>query len=42
VEDEVDGLVVLLGQLLLDVGLVLAQELGVQLDVAGLVDTCVT
>lgn len=39
-EDEEDGLVILLLELLLDVGLVLAQELGVQLDVAGLVDTC--
>jgi hypothetical protein len=45
VEDEevglllVDALLALLGQLLSNVDLVLAQELGVQLDVAGLVDT---
>lgn len=40
VEDKVDGLVLLLGQLLLNVGLVLAQQLRVQLDVARLVHTC--
>lgn len=39
VEDEVDGLVLVGADLLLDVGLVLAQKLGVQTDVAGLVDT---
>lgn len=40
VEDEEDGLVLLLVQLLLDVLLVLAEQLGVELDVTGLVDTC--
>lgn len=39
VEDEVDGLVLAAGQLLLDVCLVLSEELGVELDVTGLVDT---
>jgi hypothetical protein len=39
VEDEEDGLVLLGADLLLDVGLVLLQKLGVELDVAGLVDT---
>ena len=39
VEDEEDGLVLLGLDLLLDVGLVLLQQLGVQTDVAGLVDT---
>lgn len=39
VEDEVDGLVVGGARLLLDEGLVLGEELRVQLDVAGLVDT---
>ena len=38
-EDEEDGLVLLGLDLLLDVGLVLLQQLGVQTDVAGLVDT---
>lgn len=38
VEDEEDGLVLVGAGLLLDVGLVLAQELGVKSDVAGLVD----
>lgn len=38
-EDEEDGLVLLGLELLLDVGLVLGEELGVQADVAGLVDT---
>lgn len=38
-EDEEDGLVVRAANGLLDVGLVLGQELGVELDVAGLVDT---
>lgn len=35
-EDEEDGLVLLGADLLLDVGLVLLQELGAELDVAGL------
>lgn len=39
VEDEEDGLVLVGAGLLLDVGLVLGQELGVKSDVAGLVDT---
>jgi hypothetical protein len=39
VEDEEDGLVLLGSDGVLDVLLVLGQELGVQLDVAGLVDT---
>ena len=39
VEDEEDGLVLLGAGLLLDVGLVLGEQLGVELDVAGLVDT---
>lgn len=39
VEDEEDGLVLVGLDLLLDVGLVLGEELGVQADVAGLVDT---
>ena len=39
VEDEEDGLVLLGLELLLEVGLVLLEELGVQADVAGLVDT---
>jgi hypothetical protein len=39
VEDEEDRLVLLGLGLLLDVGLVLGEQLGVQLDVAGLVDT---
>lgn len=38
-EDEEDGLVLVGLGLLLDVGLVLGQQLGVQADVAGLVDT---
>lgn len=38
-EDEEDGLVLLGLELLLDVGLVLGEELGVQADVAGLVHT---
>lgn len=38
-EDEEDGLGVVSGKLLLDVELVLLEELGVELDVAGLVDT---
>lgn len=40
VEDEEDGLVLLLVQLLLDKLLVLAEQLGVELDVTRLVDTC--
>lgn len=39
VEDEEDGLVLVGFDLLLDVGLVLGEELGVQADVAGLVHT---
>jgi hypothetical protein len=39
VEDEENGLVLLGASLLLDVGLVLGEELGVEADVAGLVDT---
>jgi hypothetical protein len=39
VEDEENGLVLLGAGLLLDVGLVLGEELGVEADVAGLVDT---
>lgn len=38
-EDEENGLVLLVASLLLDVGLVLLQELGVETDVAWLVDT---
>jgi hypothetical protein len=39
VEDEEDGLVLLGASLLLNVGLVLAEEFRVEADVAGLVDT---
>lgn len=38
-EDEEDGLVLLGADLLLDEGLVLAEEFGVETDVSGLVDT---
>lgn len=38
-EDEEDGLILLGLEVLLNVGLVLLEELGVQADVAGLVDT---
>lgn len=38
-EDEEDGLVLLGASLLLDVGLVTREQLGVQTDVTGLVDT---
>lgn len=38
-EDKEDGLVLLVANLLLDVLLVTREELGVELDVAGLVDT---
>jgi hypothetical protein len=39
VEDEEDGLVILGAKLLADEGLVLAEELGVELDVAWLINT---